>query len=74
VIYWKVLANGEKDEVKSSQVYKYSAFHNIDCINAASQYQSKHYKNLRFLVEKHPCLLELIKGIIDWLINLNIPN
>jgi len=25
----------------SSQVYLYSAFHNIDCIKAASQYQSK---------------------------------
>jgi len=25
-------------------------------------------------MEKHPRLVELIKGIIDWLINLNIPN
>jgi len=24
-------------------------------------------------VEKHPRLVELIKGITDWLINLNIP-
>jgi len=29
---------------------KYSAFHNIDCIKAASQFQSKLNKN----VEKHP--------------------
>jgi len=27
-----------------------------------------------FLEEKHPRLVELIKGITDWLINLNIPN
>jgi len=25
-------------------------------------------------VEKHPRLVELIKGITDWLINLNIPD
>jgi len=32
-----------------SQVYLYSAFHNIDCITvAASQYQSKHNNNVRF--------------------------
>jgi len=45
--------------------YLYSAFHNIDCIKAASQYQSKHNNNVRFLVEKHPHLVELIKGITD---------
>jgi len=44
--------------VKSSQEY-----FNIDCIKAASQYQSKHNKNVRFLVEKYPRLVELIKGI-----------
>jgi len=38
----------------SSQVYLYRAFHNIDCIQAASQYQSKHNNNVRFLGEKHP--------------------
>jgi len=50
------------------------SIHIINCINAASQYQSKHNNNVRFLVEKHPRLVELIKGITDWLINLNIPN
>jgi len=28
-------------QVKSSQIYLYSAFHNTDCIKAASQYQSR---------------------------------
>jgi len=56
----------------SSQVF--SAFHNIDCIKAASQYQSKYIiNNVHFLVEKHPRLVELIKDITNWLINLNIP-
>jgi len=45
----------------------------MDCIKAASQYQSKHNNNVRFLVEK-PRLVELINGINDWLINLNISN
>jgi len=36
----------------------------VDCIKAYSQYQSKHNNNVRFVW--------LIKGIIDWLINLNI--
>jgi len=58
---------------KINQVYLYSAFHNIDCIKAASQYQSKH-NNVRFLVEKLPHLVEMINGINDLLINLNIPN
>jgi len=58
----------------SSQVYLYSSFHNIDCINAASQYQSKHNNTVRFLVEKHPHLVELINSINDWLIHLKIPN
>jgi len=58
---------------ESSQVYLYSAFHNVDCIKAASQYQSKH-NNVRFLMEKHPCLVELIKGITDWLISLTLPH
>jgi len=49
----------------SSQVYLYSAFHNIDCIKAASQYQLKHNNKVRFLVEKHPRLVE-INGITDW--------
>jgi len=62
------------NQVKSSQVYLYSAFHNIDCIKAASLYQSKNNNNVHFLVEKHPCLVELIIGITDWLIHLNIPN
>jgi len=61
-------------QFKSSQVYLYSAFHSIDCIKAASQYQSKHNNNVHFLVEKHSRLVELINGINDWLINLNIPN
>jgi len=51
----------------------YSTFHNIDCIKAVSQYQSKH-NNVRFLMEKHTCLVELIKGITDWLINLTLPH
>jgi len=38
--------------------YLYSAFHNIDCIKAASQYQTKHNNNVRFLVEKHPLLVD----------------
>jgi len=42
-------------------------------LHQASQYQSKHNNNVRFLVEKHPCSVELIKDITDWLINLNIP-
>jgi len=29
--------------------YLYSPFHAIDCIKAASQYQSKHKNNVRFL-------------------------
>jgi len=29
----------------------YSAIYNLDCIKAASQYQSKHNNNVRFLVE-----------------------
>jgi len=59
----------------SSQKYLYSAFNNIDCIKAASQYQSKkHNNNVRFLVEKLPRLVELINGITDWLIHLIIPN
>jgi len=45
--------------------YLYSLFHNIDCIKAASQYQSKHNNNVRFLVEKYPRLVELIRGITD---------
>jgi len=53
---------------KSSQVY--STFHNIE---ADSQCQSKHNNNNRFLVEKHPRLVELINGITDCLINLNVP-
>jgi len=61
-------------QVKSNQVYLYSTFYNIDCIKAASQYQSKHNNIVRFLVEKHPRLVELINGINDWLIDLNIPN
>jgi len=43
---------GKEGAVKSSQVYLYSAFLNIDCIKAASLYQSKHSNNVRFLVEK----------------------
>jgi len=62
------------DGVQSSQVYLYSAIHNIDCIKAASQYQSEHNNNVRFLVGKHPRLVELIKGITDWVINLNKPD
>jgi len=59
----------------SSQVKSiYIALSTTDCIKAASQYQSKHNNNIRFLVEKHPRLVELIKGITDWLINLNIPD
>jgi len=45
------------------QVYLYSTFHNIDCIEAASHDQSKHNNNVRFLVEIHLRLVELIKGI-----------
>jgi len=33
----------------------------------------KHNNNIRFLVEKHARLVELIKGFTDWLIHLNIP-
>jgi len=44
----------------SSKVYLYSAFHNIDCIKATSQYQLKDNNNVHFLVEKHLCLVELI--------------
>jgi len=40
--------------LQSSQEYLYSAFHNIDCIKAAPQYQSEDNDNVRFLVEKHP--------------------
>jgi len=39
-------------QIKLSQVYLYSAFHNIDCIKAASQYQSKHNNNVCFLAGK----------------------
>jgi len=53
---------------------RYIDFHNIDCIKAASHYESKHNNNVHFLVEKHPHLVEVIKGITDWLIILNIPN
>jgi len=60
--------------ILSSQVYLYCTFHNIDCIQSALQYQSKHNNNVRFLVEKHPRLVELINGITDWLIHLNITN
>jgi len=46
----------------ASQVRSSQEYFNIDCIKAASQYQSKHNKNVRFLVEKYPRLVELIKG------------
>jgi len=53
---------------QSSQVYLYNAFHNIDCIKAASRYQTKQQ-----LKKKHPRLIELFKGINEWSINLNTP-
>jgi len=48
------------EKVRSGQVYFYSAFCNIVCIKADSQYQSKHNNNVHFLVEKQQRLLELI--------------
>jgi len=35
----------------SQLYYLYSTFHNVDCVKAASQYQSKHNNNVHFLVE-----------------------
>jgi len=56
-----LIINVEKvRSLRSGQVYFYSAFCNIDCIKADSQYQSKHNNNVHFLVEKQQRLLELI--------------
>jgi len=60
-------------QVKSSQVYLYSASHNTDCIKEATQYQLKHNNNVRFLVETST-FRKAVQLINDWLINLNIPN
>jgi len=49
----------------SSQLNLYSAFHNIDCIQTDSQYQSKLNNNVCFLVEKYPRLVELINDITN---------
>jgi len=56
----------------SSQVYLYRAFHNIDCIKAASRYQSKHINNnVRFFVEKYPLrILSTKKNIHIRILNL----
>jgi len=48
-----IIINVEKScQVKSSQIYLYSAFHNTDCIKAASQYQSKQLNSACLLLEK----------------------
>jgi len=33
-------------QVKSSQIYLYSTFHNTDCIKAASRYQSRQHNSV----------------------------
>jgi len=38
-------------QVKSSQIYLY-AFHNTDCIKAASQYQSRQLNSVCLFMEK----------------------
>jgi len=35
-----------RPNIKSSQIYLYSAFHNTDCIKAASQYQSRQHNSV----------------------------
>jgi len=50
-------------QVKSSQVYLYSACHNI-----ASKQLYSIDQNI-ITMEKQPRLVELIKSITDWLIN-----
>jgi len=68
------LMQGKLCQVKSSQIYLYSAFHNTDCIKSASQYQSKQLNSVCLLLEKkHPSLVELINGMMGHLI-LNMPN
>jgi len=39
-------------QVKSSQIYLYSAFHNTNCIKAASQYQSRQLNSVCLFMKK----------------------
>jgi len=68
-----ILLNWHYSQVKSSQIYLYSAFHNTNCIKVASQYQSRQLNNVCLFMEKkrQSSLVELIN---DGSFNVNIPN
>jgi len=52
---------------RSSQV-KYIYIEPLHQTKQLQSNQSKHINNVRFLMEKHPRLVELIKGFTHWLI------
>jgi len=54
--------NNDILNVKSSQIYLHSAFHNTDCIKAASQYQSRQLNSVCLFMGKkrQSSLVELI--------------
>jgi len=52
-----------------SQIYLYSAFHNTDCIKAASQNQSRQHNSVcLFMKKRQSSLAELINGMMGHLI------
>jgi len=63
-------------QVKSSQVYLYSAFHNTDCIKAASQYQLRQLNSVCLFMKKKTIKFGRADQWYryDGSFNLNIPN
>jgi len=55
-------------QVLSSQIYLYSAFHNTDCIKAASQYQLRQHNSVCLFMKRQSSLVELINGMMGHLI------